>query len=135
MAFLGLSPCGSREIPRGYVTARRLLRVSGVWGGGVGVGNETDNQTKGMRATMAKTQRQGQVKVMNRVARQVKGTAGRAVAKAKASQPVRKVQVTLGDLIAAAFDVAGEARAAARLVSSKSMAEATGRQIVVVTGC
>jgi hypothetical protein len=38
-------------------------------------------------------------------------------------------------LIAAAFDVAGEARAAARLVSSKSMAEATGRQIVVVTGC
>ncbi len=104
-----------------------------MWGGGVGVGNETDNQTKGMRATMAKTQRQGQV--MNRVARQVKGTAGRAVAKAKASQPVRKVQVTLGDLIAAAFDVAGEARAAARLVSSKSMAEATGRQIVVVTGC
>jgi len=133
MAFLGLSPCGRREIPRGYAAARRLLRDSGVWGGGVGVGNETDNQNKGMRATMAKTQRQG--KVMNRVARQVKGTAGRAVAKAKASQPVRKVQVTLGDLIAAAFDVAGEARAAARLVSSKSMAEATGRQIVVVTGC
>jgi hypothetical protein len=83
---------------------------------------------------MAKTQRgQG----MNRVAGQVKGTAGRAVA--KASRPVRKVQrkvqVTLGDLIAAAFDVAGEATAAARLVSSKSMAEATGRQIVVVAGC
>ncbi|HEX8822014.1 MAG TPA: chaperonin [Archangium sp.] len=83
---------------------------------------------------MAKTERRGQV--MNRVARQVKGTAGRAVA--KASQPVRKVQtkvqVTLGDLIAAAFDVAGEAKAAAKLVSSKSMAAATGRQIVVVGG-
>jgi hypothetical protein len=77
---------------------------------------------------MAKTERRGQV--MNRVAGQVKGTAGRAVA--KASRPVRKVQVTLGDLIAAAFDVAGEAKAAAKLVSSKSMAAATGRQIVVV---
>ncbi|MFL5357087.1 chaperonin [Archangium sp.] len=79
---------------------------------------------------MAKTQRRGQV--MNRVARQVKGTAGRAVAKAKASKPVRKVQVTLGDLIAAAFDVAGEAKAAAKLVSSRAMSEATGKQIVVV---
>jgi hypothetical protein len=77
---------------------------------------------------MAKTQRSGQV--MNRVARQVKGTAGRAVA--KASKPVRKVQVTLGDLIAAAFDVAGETRAAAKLVSSRAMAEATGKQIVFV---
>lgn len=77
---------------------------------------------------MAKTQRRGQV--MNRVARRVKGTAGRAVA--KASKPVRKVHVTLGDLIAAAFDVAGEARAAAKLVSSRAMSEATGKQIVFV---
>ena len=79
---------------------------------------------------MAKTQRRGQV--MNRVARRVKGTAGRAVA--KASQPVRKVQVTLGDLIAAAFDVAGETTTVAQLVSSRTMAQATGRQIVLVGG-
>ena len=76
---------------------------------------------------MAKTQRGGQVM---KVARRVKGTAGRAVA--KASRPVRKVQVTLGDLIAAAFDVAGETKAAAKLVSSRSMSVATGTHIVVV---
>ncbi|AKJ07851.1 hypothetical protein ATI61_107297 [Archangium gephyra] len=76
---------------------------------------------------MAKTQRGGQVM---KVARRVKGTAGRAVA--KASRPVRKVQVTLGDLIAAAFDVAGETTAAAKLVSSRAMAEVTGKQIVFV---
>ncbi|MCY1082276.1 chaperonin [Archangium lansingense] len=75
---------------------------------------------------MAKTQRGGQV--MKQVARRVKGTAGRAVA--KASRPVRKVQVTLGDLIAAAFDVAGETKAAAKLVSSRAMAQAMGKQIV-----
>ncbi len=74
---------------------------------------------------MAKTQRRGQV--MKRMARRVKGTAGRAVA--KASQPVRKVQVTLGDLIAAAIDVAGETKAAAKLVSSMSV---SGKQIVFV---
>ncbi|HEX8434159.1 chaperonin [Archangium sp.] len=77
---------------------------------------------------MAKTQRRGQV--MKRMARRVKGTAGRAVAQAKASQPVRKVQVTLGDLIAAAIDVAGETKAAAKLVSS--MSGVTGKQIVFV---
>jgi hypothetical protein len=77
---------------------------------------------------MAKTQRRGQV--MKQMARRVKGTAGRAVAKARASQPVRKVQVTLGDLIAAAIDVAGETKAAAKLVSS--MAQVTGKQIVFV---
>ncbi|HYO65057.1 hypothetical protein [Archangium violaceum] len=76
---------------------------------------------------MAKTQRGGQVM---KVARRVKGTAGRAVA--KASRPVRKVQVTLGDLIAAAFDVAGETTAAVKLVSSRAMTEATGKQIVFV---
>ncbi|WNG61495.1 chaperonin [Archangium gephyra] len=76
---------------------------------------------------MAKTQRGGQVM---KVARRVKRTAGRAVA--KASRPVRKVQVTLGDLIAAAFDVAGETTAAVQLVSSRAMTEATGKQIVFV---
>ncbi|QRK07041.1 chaperonin [Archangium violaceum] len=76
---------------------------------------------------MAKTQRGGQVM---KVARQVKGTAGRAVA--KAARPVRKVQVTLGDLIAAAMDVAGETKAAAKLVSSRAMEEVTGRHIVFV---
>lgn len=113
----------------GTRVAQSLWRGAAAWG----VGNETDNPDLREGRTMAKTQRRGQV--MNRVARRVK-TAGRAVA--KASQPVRKVQrkvqVTLGDLIAAAFDVAGEAKAAARLVSSKSMAEATGRQIVLVGG-
>jgi hypothetical protein len=78
---------------------------------------------------MAKTQRSGAV--MNQVTRQVK-KAGRVVAKAKASRPVRKVQVTLGDLIAAAFDVAGETKAAAKLVSSRAMSQATGTHIVVV---
>ncbi|MFY0581770.1 chaperonin [Cystobacter fuscus] len=78
---------------------------------------------------MAKTQRSGAV--MNQVARQVK-KAGRVVAKAKASRPVSKVQVTLGDLIAAAFDVAGETKAAAKLVSSRAMSQATGTHIVVV---
>jgi hypothetical protein len=53
---------------------------------------------------------------------------------AKASRPVRRVQVTLGDLIAAAFDVAGETKAAAMLVSSRAMAEVTGTQIVLVGG-
>lgn len=77
---------------------------------------------------MAKTQRRGQV--MKQVARRVKKTAGRAVA--TASKPVRKVQVTLGDLIAAAFDVAGETKAAAKLVSSRAMEQATGKHIVFV---
>lgn len=79
---------------------------------------------------MAKTQRGG--RGVKRVARRVKGTAGCAVA--RAGRPVRKVQVTLGDLIAAAFDVAGEAKTVAKVVSSRAMAQATGRQIVLVGG-
>ena len=74
---------------------------------------------------MAKTQgmKQGE--------RRVKGTSERRVT-AKASPPARKVQVvTLGDLIAAAFDVPGDAKAAAKLVSSKAMAKATARSSVV----
>ncbi len=87
---------------------------------------------------MAKAQRRGQVAVkqmarrVKKTAGQVKKTARRAVAVAKASPPVRKVQVTLGDLIAAAFDVAGETKAAAKLVSSRAMAQAMGKQILVV---
>ncbi len=74
---------------------------------------------------MAKTQgmKQGE--------RRVKGTSERRVV-AKASPPVRRVRVTLGELIAAAFEVTGEVEAAAKLVSSKAMARATGKQIVFV---
>jgi hypothetical protein len=74
---------------------------------------------------MAKTQG------MKQGVRRVKGTSERRVT-AKASPPSRKVQLTLGDLIAAAFDVTGEAEAAAKLLSSKAMARATGKQIVLV---
>lgn len=77
---------------------------------------------------MAKTQRREQLN--QRKARQVK--AGRAAA-AKGVRPVRRVQVTLGDLIAAAFDaVGGEVKKVARVVSSPAMTLATGKHIVVV---
>lgn len=88
---------------------------------------------------MAKAQRgQAAVKQMARsvktTAVRVKKSANRAVAQAAA--PVRnvhrKVQVTLGDLIAAAFDVAGETQAAAKLVSSRAMGQAMDKQIVFV---
>lgn len=70
---------------------------------------------------MAKTQRGVQVKG------QARKVAGKATAGAK------RVQVTLGDLIAAAFDsVGGEARKVKRVLSSPSMTLATGRHIVVV---
>jgi hypothetical protein len=75
---------------------------------------------------MAKTQRRDQVKVQK--SRQVKG----ARATARAGRPTR-VQVTLGDLIAAAFDaVGGEVKKVARVVSSPAMTVATGKQIVFV---
>lgn len=86
-----------------------------------------------------KTQGRGQVAVKQmsrrvKTAGRVGKTARRAVS--KASAPVRtmhqRVQVTLGDLIAAAFDVAGEAKAAAQLVSSRAMSQAMDKQIVVV---
>ena len=87
-----------------------------------------------------KTQRRGQVAV-KQMARRVKKTAGQVKktarnAVAKASAPVRnahrKVQVTLGDLIAAAFDVAGETKAAAQLVTSRAMSQAMDKHIVFV---
>lgn len=75
---------------------------------------------------MAKTQRRDQVN--RRRARQTK--AGRAAA----VKPVRRVQVTLGDLIAAAFDaVGGEVKKVAKVVSSPAMTLATGKHIVVVS--
>jgi hypothetical protein len=77
---------------------------------------------------MAKTQRRDQVN--GRKARQAK------VARAAESvvRPMRRVQVTLGDLIAAAFDtVGGEVKKVARVVSSPAMTLATGKHIVVVS--
>lgn len=79
---------------------------------------------------MAKAQRRGQVK--RRVARRGKGAEARGV-QAEARGRVRRVQVTLGDLIAAAFDtVGGEVRKVAQVVSSPAMTVATGKHIVVV---
>lgn len=75
---------------------------------------------------MAKTQRREQVKR----AKQVKVER----ATAKVEKPMRRVQVTLGDLIAAAFDaVGGEVKKVARVVSSPAMTVATGKHIVVVS--
>lgn len=78
---------------------------------------------------MAKTQKRGQT--IRRKARQVKVTTARAVS--GAGKQVKRVQVTLGDLIAAAFDtVGGEARKVAQVVSSTDMTLATGKHIVFV---
>ncbi len=75
---------------------------------------------------MAKTQRREQLKQ----ARQTKVER----ATAKVVKPMRRVQVTLGDLIAAAFDtVGGEVKKVARVVSSPAMTLATGKHIVVVS--
>ncbi|MFY1831844.1 chaperonin [Myxococcus fulvus] len=77
---------------------------------------------------MAKTQRRGAV---IRKARQVKATTARAVS--GAGKRARKVQVTLGDLIAAAFDtVGGEVKKVKQVMSSKDMVLATGKHIVFV---
>lgn len=44
-----------------------------------------------------------------------------------------RVYTTLGELIAAAFDIVGnEVRSVARLVSSSDMAKVTGKRIVLV---
>lgn len=82
---------------------------------------------------MAKTQRREQVK-QQRKARQTKTVKAAVKATAKAAQRAQhKVQVTLGDLIAAAFDaVGGEVKKVARVVSSPAMTLATGKHIVVV---
>jgi hypothetical protein len=77
---------------------------------------------------MAKTQRRDQVN-----GRKAGAKAKVARAAARVVKPMRKVQVTLGDLIAAAFDtVGGEVKKVARVVSSRSMTLATGKHIVVV---
>jgi hypothetical protein len=75
---------------------------------------------------MAKAQRRDQVN--RRKVRQVRVSR----AAARGVRPTR-VQVTLGDLIAAAFDaVGGEVKKVARVVSSPAMTVATGKQIVFV---
>jgi hypothetical protein len=75
---------------------------------------------------MAKTQRREQV---NQRKTQKKGVK----AAGKVERPMRRVQVTLGDLIAAAFDtVGGEAKKVARVISSPTMTVATGTHIVFV---
>ncbi|MFB1480145.1 chaperonin [Corallococcus sp. RDP092CA] len=74
-----------------------------------------------------KTQKQ----TIQRKARQMKAKTVKAVS--RAGKQARRVQVTLGDLIAAAFDtVGGEARKVAKVVSSTDMTLATGRHIVFV---
>jgi hypothetical protein len=52
----------------------------------------------------------------------------RRVRTAKAEAPRA---LTLGDLVAAAFDVAGDAKGAARLLSSRELGRALGARIVV----
>ncbi|XXF77470.1 chaperonin [Myxococcaceae bacterium GXIMD 01537] len=78
---------------------------------------------------MAKAQRRGQ-KVVRKVARKV---AGKRRTAPRVAREARRVQVTLGDLIAAAFDTVGsEVRKVARVVSSPAMTLATGKRVVVV---
>lgn len=79
---------------------------------------------------MAKATRGGH-KVMRKVAR--KGTVAVARRGKAAVKQARRVQVTLGDLIAAAFDTVGsEVKKVAQVVSSPAMTVATGKHIVVV---
>ncbi|GMT98062.1 hypothetical protein KH5H1_21810 [Corallococcus caeni] len=74
-----------------------------------------------------KTQKQ----TIQRKARQMKAKTVKAVS--SAGKQAKRVQVTLGDLIAAAFDtVGGEARKVAKVVSSTDMTLATGKHIVFV---
>jgi hypothetical protein len=73
---------------------------------------------------MAKTARREQVKKAQKKTVKVAG---------KVERPMRRIQVTLGDLIAAAFDtVGGEVKKVARVVSSPTMTVATGTHIVFV---
>ncbi|HLL01667.1 MAG TPA: chaperonin [Myxococcaceae bacterium] len=75
---------------------------------------------------MAKTARREQVNGRKAQKKAVK-------AAGKVARPMQRVQVTLGDLIAAAFDtVGGEARKVARVISSPTMTVATGKHIVFV---
>jgi hypothetical protein len=78
---------------------------------------------------MAKaTKSGGQVK---RQARRVIPAIRRQGARAKAA--AAKVNVTLGDLIAAAFDTVGtEVRSVAQVLGSRDMTRMTGRKIIFV---
>ncbi len=78
---------------------------------------------------MAKTTKREQV--IGRKAQRVKVSTASAVM--SAGRSARQVQVTLGDLIAAAFDtVGGEVKKVAQVMSSRDMTVATGKQIVFV---
>ena len=51
----------------------------------------------------------------------------------RARAVVRQVNTTLGELIAAAFDIAGnEVKSVARLVSSSDMARVMGKRILLI---
>jgi hypothetical protein len=68
--------------------------------------------------------------VGNRKVQKVNAALRRQGQKAKAA--VGRVQTTLGDLIAAAFDAAGNSKQARRLLSSTEVAAATGTRFVLV---
>jgi hypothetical protein len=77
---------------------------------------------------MAKTQRRGQAVKRGEARR----AAGRRVEKEAVRPASRRVEVTLGELVAAAFDVVGgEAERVAELMASRPMARALGRRVVV----
>ena len=75
---------------------------------------------------MAKTQRLGEVSRRGGARRVAKGRL------ALVRPTRRRVQVSLGELIAAAYDVTGgETQTVAALMASRAMARATGRRLVV----
>jgi hypothetical protein len=77
---------------------------------------------------MMKTQRRGQGVKQGEARR----AAGRREVKGAARPTSRRVEVTLGDVIAAAFDVVGsESTRVAELMGSRAMARAMRRRVVV----
>lgn len=73
-------------------------------------------------------------KMNNRVKRQGRRVVP-AIRRSKVAAQVvaAKVQTTLGDLIAAAFDAAsGSSKDAAKILSSSELAAATGRKVVFI---
>lgn len=79
-------------------------------------------------AEQTKVRRQGR-----RVVPALRNTPRAAPVKVETAAPVAKKALTLGELIAAAFDtVGGDADKAAKLLGSREMERAIGRRIVVV---
>jgi hypothetical protein len=77
---------------------------------------------------MAKATQNGQAAAVRRQGRRVMPKV-----QARRAAPVAKRGLTLGDLVAAAFEAAGnEVRGAARILSSNDIACATGKRIVLV---